>query len=163
MRDALPADAAAWIANLNAVGAEGRYVMTEVFARTREEIETQFKETDPTHQLWLVAEVDGRVIGGANASRGRHSKNAHSAELGVSVLREYRGLGIGQALMEAIIAWGRELGLAKIRLGVFATNAPAIGLYEKLGFREEGRLRKEVRIDGAYVDEVLMALWLRSV
>jgi RimJ/RimL family protein N-acetyltransferase len=160
VRHARPEDAEAHIANFNAIAAERIYVMTETFPRTVEEIRTQFRDAGPRSSLWLVAEADGRVIGGANLLRGRWEKNGHTAELGVAILAPYRGIGLGELLLRACLEWAREVGIRKVRLGVFASNERAIALYRKVGFREEGRLRREVVLDGRPVDEVLMALWL---
>lgn len=55
------------------------------------------------------------------------------------------------------MARAREFGLEKIELEVFATNAPAIGLYRGFGFREEGRRTRGRLVDGAYDDVLLMA------
>jgi ribosomal protein S18 acetylase RimI-like enzyme len=77
------------------------------------------------------------------------------------VTPEWRGRGVGSALMEAGIAWCRREGVEKIELSVYPGNTAARALYEKYGFREEGRLTghsKKQRI--GYLDEVLMGLWL---
>lgn len=160
IRSAYPGDAAAWIENVNAIAAEQVYLMTERFDRTVGEIEDQFRDSDAHVELWLVAEVDGKPVGGADFRRGKWSKNAHTAELGIAVRKEWRGLGIGDALMRAGIEWARAVGIRKLRLGVFATNDRAVALYRKLGFVEEARLHHEVILDGTPVDEVFMTLWL---
>lgn len=61
------------------------------------------------------------------------------------VAREWRGRGVGSALMQAAIAWGRDRGLHKLTLSVFPHNAAAIALYEKFGFVVEGRRVKQMR------------------
>jgi RimJ/RimL family protein N-acetyltransferase len=160
VRVARPYDAEAHIRNFNQIAAERVFVMTENFTRTVEEIRTQFGDADPNSALWLVAEVDGAVVGGANFLRGRWKKNSHTADLGIAILSEFRGLGIGEVLMQAGIEWARRVGVRKLKLEVFASNVRAIRLYGKLGFAEEGRLKGEVMLDGHPVDEVLMALWL---
>jgi hypothetical protein len=160
IRRARPEDAEAWIANANAVGSEMIYLMTERFSRTPEEIRRQFVETDPNLDLWLVGALDGLIVAGANFNRGRASKGNHVAALGVSVRKEVRGLGVGEAMMRHGIGWARSVGVKKLKLGVFATNERALGLYRKLGFVEEGRMKGEVIIEGKPVDEILMALWL---
>ncbi|HEV2315982.1 MAG TPA: GNAT family protein [Thermoplasmata archaeon] len=160
VRRAEPNDAEAWVANVSRVASERVYLMTEVFRRSVEEVRIQFAGADPTQDLWLIAEVDGRIVGGADFHRGSQSKNAHVAALGIALVREYRGLGLGEGVIRAGLAWARELGIRRVRLSVFATNGPALSLYRKLGFVEEGRLRGEVILEGAPVDEVLMALSL---
>jgi RimJ/RimL family protein N-acetyltransferase len=160
LRAARAEDAEAHIENWKAIGAEGVYLMTERFTRTVEEVREQFRDVDPRSALWLVAELEGRIVGGANLQRGRWAKNAHTADLGIAIRREFRGRGIGEVLLRAGLEWAREVGIRKVKLGVFATNDRAIALYRKLGFEVEARLKGEVVLDGQPVDEVLMALWL---
>lgn len=160
VRDAVPADASQWIENINAIGAERRFILTETFSHTVEEVERQFRDSNITNVLWLAGEVEGHLVAGADFRRGHHPKDAHVVSLGISVRKEFRGIGLGRAMMEVGLDWARERGVRKVRLGVFATNDPAISLYRALGFEEEGRLRGEVVIDGMETDEILMALWL---
>ena len=83
---------------------------------------------------------------------------AHHAELGLTVLQEFWGQGIGRRLMEAIVDWGRRQGLHKIYLKVHADNDRAIQLYQSMGFVEEGRLKDDVaRRTGGYCDTIVMA------
>ena len=63
----------------------------------------------------------------------------------MTVAREWRGRGVGSALLAAAIEWAREQGLHKLSLGVFAHNAAGIALYRKFGFVEEGRRVKQYR------------------
>ena len=84
------------------------------------------------------------------------------ADIGMLVAREWRGRGVGTALMEASIAWSRERGdIHKLSLSVFAHNAAAIALYKKVGFVEEGRRVKHYRRQsGELWDSVEMGLLL---
>ena len=71
------------------------------------------------------------------------------------------GRGVGRALLEDLIAWCRARGVVKkINLGVVPSNESAIALYRSLGFVEEGLCRRRFKIDGAYVDDLQMGLWL---
>jgi RimJ/RimL family protein N-acetyltransferase len=160
IRRARPEDAGAQVANFNEVIAERVYLMSERHPRTVDEVRAQYRDANPRSELWLVAEVGGAVVGGGNFTRGKWSKNAHTADLGVAIRAEFRGLGLGEAVMRAGIEWARDVGIRKLKLGVFATNDRAIALYRKLGFVEEARLRGEVELDGRAVDELLMVLWL---
>ena len=60
-------------------------------------------------------------------------------ELGMLVDRDWRGRGVGSALVQAAISRARGQGLHKLCLEVFAHNTAAIALYRKSGFAEEGR------------------------
>jgi RimJ/RimL family protein N-acetyltransferase len=160
IRKAEPTDAEAHIANTGAIAGERVHLMMDEFVRSVPEIQEQFRSADPHRVIWLVAEVGGRLVGGASFQRGRWTKSMHTAELGVALLPEARGRGIGEALMREGIEWARGEGIRKLKLGVFATNERAIALYRKLGFQEEARLKDEVMLDGRPVDEILMALWI---
>ena len=63
--------------------------------------------------------------------------------------------------MDEAMKWARASGITKVELEVFPHNAPAITLYRKLGFEEEGGRRRYL-IGGHHVDAVLMAIgWTR--
>lgn len=83
-----------------------------------------------------------------------------SATLGILIGRaEHRGRGLGaEAMRLAIDYCWRHLNLRRLTLSVQAGNAPAIALYERLGFETEGTLRSVQFIDGAWIDLRLMAL-----
>ena len=66
-------------------------------------------------------------------------------EIGMMVASDWRGRGIGSALVAAAIDSARARGLHKLTLSVFPHNEPAIALYEKFGFVEEGWHPKHVR------------------
>jgi len=80
----------------------------------------------------------------------------------MGVAAEHRGRGLGERLMRACIESARRQGLEKLELEVFASNAAARGLYRKMGFVEEGCLRRKRKFEGAYDDLVCMALFLNE-
>jgi RimJ/RimL family protein N-acetyltransferase len=89
----------------------------------------------------LVAVADGEVIGSVHVEASRHG----FGEIGMAIVREWRGRGVGSALLAAAIEWARGRGLHKLSLGVFPHNTAAIALYRKFGFVEEGRRVKQYR------------------
>ncbi|MCI4363198.1 MAG: GNAT family N-acetyltransferase [Thermoplasmata archaeon] len=159
IRRAGPRDAEAVIAHVNAVGAEGIHIMTEKLRRTPREEKVVFRNADGRAGLYIVASVDGEIVGSADIERGRQTKNRHTASLGIAIRKDSRGLGLGLAMMRTLIAWARSVGIRKVTLGVFASNTPALALYRRLGFTEEGRLRGQVILRTKPVDEILLALW----
>ena len=92
---------------------------------------------------------------------GAQYKVKHRAEFGVNVLKEYWGLGIGRALMEACIQCAREAGYVQLELEVVADNERAVSMYKRAGFVEYGRNPKGFcsRTAG-YQELVLMRLEL---
>jgi len=108
-------------------------------------------------RIFLVAEMEGRIVGISNMQRYEKLPERHAAISGVSVAKGYRGLGIGTRLIEAMLAWAREKGLRRIELKVFARNSGAIALYERLGFVKEGYHKMSLWKQGVWVDEWTMA------
>lgn len=114
--------------------------------------------------LILVAEANGRIAGLLNFEAGRLRRTAHQGQFGIALRREFRGMGIGPLLIETLMRWaGAHPRIERVWMGVFAGNAHAIHVYRKLGFVEEGRLRRHVRLgDGQYEDEILMARFVKN-
>ncbi|WP_144142763.1 GNAT family N-acetyltransferase [Paraburkholderia sp. BCC1884] len=105
----------------------------------------------------VCAWLDGRIVGHAGLELYRPSR-AHGACLGISVHDDYHGRGVGTALMQALTGSADgSLGLRRIELTVFADNVPAIALYRKFGFVEEGRSRAYAMRDGVLADALHMA------
>lgn len=70
-----------------------------------------------------------------------------------------RRQGYGREALELGIAYcWRQLNLTRLALTVYAHNAPALALYEAIGFEREGLLRRALFIDGGWIDVVPMAL-----
>ena len=88
-------------------------------------------------------------------------KTRHRAEFGISIVKEYWGLGIGRALTESCIACAREAGFLQLELEVVADNKNAISLYEACGFVEFGRNPRGFKNrQGNWQELVLMRLEL---
>ena len=105
----------------------------------------------------LVAVAGDEIVGSLHIERSRHG----FGEFGMAVARDWRGRGVGSALIAAAIEWAREQGLHKLSLGVFAHNTAAIALYRKFGFVEEGRHVKQYRrSSGELWDSIDMGLLL---
>jgi RimJ/RimL family protein N-acetyltransferase len=105
----------------------------------------------------IVATVGDEVVGGIWVD----GPFFGFGEIGMLVAREWRGRGVGSALVAAAIDWGRERGLHKLSLGVFPHNDAAIALYRKHGFEVEGCLRKHIRrANGELWDLIEMGLLL---
>ncbi len=82
----------------------------------------------------------------------------HCGRLGMGLLPAWRGQGIGRRLAQTCLADAWHKGLTRVELDVYASNLPAIRLYETLGFRLEGRKVNARFLDGVYDDILFMAL-----
>ena len=160
IRTAQPDDAEALLIYIRTL-AEG----TEFFVMEPDE----FPETVEEEQVWiqdhlddpgkiiLLAETDNRIIGSITLEAGIFRRTAHRGGLGIGVAEEYRGRGIGEALIQTLLDWAaRTTSIEKVTLDVFADNTRAIGLYKKLGFIEEGRRIRDIKRGDEYVDTIMM-------
>ena len=134
-----------------AVAAERTGIATEppvdVEART-----AQFSSTIASS---IVAVTDGQIIGMIHVEVSRHG----FGEFGMLVDRDWRGRGVGSALLQTAIDWSRAQALHKLCLEVFAHNTAGIALYRKYGFVGEGRrVRQYRRASGELWDSIIMGL-----
>jgi RimJ/RimL family protein N-acetyltransferase len=112
----------------------------------------------------IIAEYDGKIIGNIDFNNKSHRRRIkHRGDFGMGVIKDFRGKGIGKLLISELIGWARlpNNPVEKIELMVMSENEPAIHLYKSLGFQEEGRVTKEIKMpDGRYIDGISMGLWL---
>ncbi|HEY3962334.1 MAG TPA: GNAT family N-acetyltransferase [Gaiellaceae bacterium] len=127
-----------------------RRALAELFAAVVEEnvglgteppVDVEARATSYNLDGVFVAVAGGVPVGSIHVYGGRHG----FVEVGMAVIREWRGRGIGSALMDAAEQWARANGHHKLSLSVFAHNEAAIALYRKHGFVEEGRRVKHYR------------------
>lgn len=115
------------------------------------------------HGIYLVAERDGLIVGHAFLKFLRLQSLRHVAQLNIGVHKGYHEQGIDTQLMKNLIELARASNvIEKIELCVRASNFRAIALYKKMGFLEEGYLKRALKIEGRYIDDILMALHIKG-
>jgi RimJ/RimL family protein N-acetyltransferase len=108
----------------------------------------------------LVADDGGHVVGWCDIRRETIPVYAHVGHLGMGLLPDYRGQGIGTRLLRAAIDEARAAGFERIELSVYGGNARAAALYRKAGFAHEGTRVRGRKLDGEYDDVHMMGLVL---
>jgi len=108
----------------------------------------------------FVAIMNNEVVGWCDISPLKYEGFRHCGELGMGIHKHYRGMGIGRQLITRTLQKAKEIGLERVELEVFASNTPAIRLYERMGFKVEGIKKKARKIDGKYDDLIMMALFI---
>ena len=151
---------------IRAAGDEDRVPLAVLFAAIAEErdgiateppVDIEARAASWSLDRTLLADAGGEIVGSIHVDVSRFG----FGEIGMAVARDWRGRGVGSALLDAAIGWSRERGLHKLSLGVFAHNARAIALYRKFGFVEEGRRVKHYRrSSGELWDSIEMGLLL---
>ena len=161
VRSAQSEDAAALLAYIRPVAQETEFFVLEPdeFPATQEQERKWIQDhLDDPGKIVLLAETAGAIIGNVSFENGPYRRIAHRGSLGIAVVGEWRGRGVGTALLQTLLEWAEASPLIeKVGLEVFATNETAIRLYKRLGFVEEGRRFKDIkRGPGDYVDTVAM-------
>jgi GNAT superfamily N-acetyltransferase len=135
------------------VAAEGRWIGTEPgFDRERYRSNWMRWIDDPRF-LMLVAHDGERIVGNLAV----YPDLEYGFQLGMLVAADFRGAGVGRALLEAAIGWARDHAIAALHLFVFPHNERALRLYRSLGFIEIERYPADVkRKSGEVWDTILM-------
>jgi ribosomal protein S18 acetylase RimI-like enzyme len=110
--------------------------------------------------VFLVAEHNSVIIGTTGIDS-RIWRQSHIGEFGITIKKGYRGIGLGTYLMKEIIKLAKGKLKPKpriLRLTVFPTNKPAMGLYKKLGFKVVAKIPKQIQYKGRLISEVIMLL-----
>lgn len=85
-------------------------------------------------------------------------RRKHVGQVGMSIHDDWQGKGVGSALMAAAIDLADNwLNLSRLELDVFIDNEPAIALYKKFGFVNEGTFKNFAYRNGQFVDVYAMA------
>ena len=109
-------------------------------------------------EIRLIAVEDNRIVGWCDIETNDREGFSHAGKLGMGILKEYRGQGIGSKLLKETLSAAKAGHLERVELDVYASNTTAIKLYEKFNFQIEGRKRKARKLDETYDDIIVMAL-----
>jgi len=129
---------------------------------TNRELVTSWAEhVDVKRVIPLVAEVGGRIVAQGTLHRGR-GYNRHVAEVRIFVCREFRGRGVGSALLYGLVDVAKLVGLHHIFVLPVSSKPNEVRAFEQLGFRTEGVLRDRfMDAEGNTFDVIEMALHLK--
>lgn len=161
LRSAEPSDAAAMIDYLKVTAGETPFLLRypdEVnFTEEGERILLQSRSDDPS-VVMLNAWVGGRLAGNCTLTpKGARRKICHRADVSIALRKAYWGLGLGKALLTRVLALAKELGYEQVELEVISGNDRALGLYQRLGFVQTGRMPNAFQYDnGTCRDEIQM-------
>jgi L-amino acid N-acyltransferase YncA len=156
IREAAIEDADA-IARIYNEGIEDRCATLETELRSADERTEWLRRRGPRHPV-VVAVDDGGVVLGWGSLNQFNPRPAydHVVDFSLYVSRDQRGGGVGSALLGAVESRARALGYHKMVLAAFPSNAAGMRLYERRGFTTVGVYHEQGRLDGRWVDVVLM-------
>ena len=129
------------------------------FSKTLAEEEEFIESHSGPSFLCLLAIAADEVIGSLGFRGGTLARTGHAGTFGVAVAKGWRGVGVGSAMLQRLIAWAKQHPeIERIGMEVFESNANALRFYGRFGFQEEGRHRAAMRLGDRRVDTIQMAL-----
>lgn len=162
LREAIPDDAADLLQVSQKIAEETDFlIMDEVGLGLNEEmLSLQLADLyESENNLLLLAFADDKIIGMASVKATPEFTVSHIGEIGISILKEFWGIGLGTALLDEVIYWSENASpLRRLELTVQERNERAIHLYQKFGFETEGTMKRGARdAQGEFLDVLLMS------
>jgi L-amino acid N-acyltransferase YncA len=149
-------DDAAAIAEIYNQGIEARIATFETRLRAPDDIAETLRAGEGRYPF-LVAEVNGRVLGWASVSSYRARECYRGiGEFSIYVHEDARGKGVGRVLLPALIDAAERAGFWKLLSRVFPFNHASLRLCAACGFREVGVYEKHAQLDGEWLDVVIV-------
>lgn len=138
---------------------ETKYMLYEPGERKKdiEKMKNILKDFENTKSAFFVVEDDNELVGYIACKRSPLQRIKHIGYIVVGIRQDYGNQGIGTKLFEAVDQWANSAGLTRIELTVMAHNTRAVHLYEKMGYKIEGKKERSIMIDDMYIDEYYMA------
>ncbi len=160
IRPARQEDIGGIVGAIRQVAEEKLYIEAESVAEALDHQDVLLRKNEVESRMFFVAVVDDDVVGWAHVEAPETEKLRHNAELTFGVVEDYRGHGIGNHLFERALEWAKSNGYEKVYQSVPATNEEAIDYLEDKGCYVDAVREDHYKIDGEYVDEVMLALTL---
>jgi L-amino acid N-acyltransferase YncA len=149
-------DDAAAIAEIYNQGIEDRVATYETELRSAEDQQAWLQAIADSYPT-VVAQLDDEIIGWAGAGPYRDRECYRGiGEFSMYVRRDWRRRGVGDLLLAGLISEADRLGLWKLLSRIFPFNEASRALCRKHGFREVGVYENHARLDGRWLDVVIV-------
>ena len=161
-RSAQPEDAAAIVTIFNPIIESGKYTVFD--SAFTVEAERDYIVSFPARGVFHVAvrQTDNKIVGFQSLEPFETYTHAfdHVGVVGTYVDLAERGQGIARQLFAATFEAARQKGYEKIFTFIRADNPAALATYQRQGFQIIGTARRQAKINGSYVDELMVEKFL---
>ena len=162
IREAQSTDAQSIIDHKVLVGDETDFLTfsgSEVSSELSLELDKIDRYAKSYNQIYLVSFIGEQLVGVSDISSSYKPRLRHLGELGISVIKEHWGKGIGKTILQYMIDWSYQSGvIRKLNLFVQLENTRAIQIYEQLGFEKEGIQKRALFVNNTFEDGMHMGL-----
>ena len=149
---------------INSLVEEKAYITVQKKLTLKEErgyLKKVAQETKNKNAVYLNLDINGKVCGNARVSLIDSGPRKHMGELGISIMKEARGKGLGEKLFKKIVEKAvKELKVRIITLYVVSENKVAINLYKKMGFKKISTIKKGYNHYGKLLDNIIMIKYI---
>ena len=160
VRPAIETDRSGLVGVIRQVASGKTYTEAESVADIIDHEETVVQNSPVRSRMFFVATISDEVVGWIHLESPELEKLSHTAELTLGVLEEYQGHGIGSHLLDRGLDWAERNDYEKIYNSIPSTNEEAVEFFESHGGEVEATRKNHYKIDGEYIDEVMMAVVL---
>ncbi len=164
IREAIPSDAEAILKFLKQVGSESDNLLIDsegLPMTVKQEQEYLEKNNKSINSKSFIGICDGKIISVAGFNGSERERIKHNTTLGISVLKDYWNLGVGNHMMNHLVNYCRMTKeINNVILEVREDNEFAIKLYEKFGFKQIGKYSNKVKIKDKFYNELIYELKL---
>ncbi len=124
-----------------------------------EEYQLIKKYQKESNSILLVAENGGNLVGNIDLTGSRRKKLQHTGMIGMGIHTQWQNQGVGTYLIQNVLDWaGNNDFISLIWLEVYATNQAGIALYQKMGFKEVGRIDAFFHENEKFIDKITMII-----
>lgn len=117
---------------------------------------------DKDNCLYIAAILENKIVGTLSFVASSRKRIEHRGDMGIAILKEFWGMGIGSSLMDYFLRWAYATEvIKKVDLQVREDNIHALNLYLKWGFKIEGRITRGININGQFYDIYCMGKNIR--
>ena len=157
LRPARPDDAPGIIAAVRSSAEERSYVLMEIYGRDAAAQRAYIETLDREHNLFLVAVVNGEIAGIlALIDSLVCSTPMPALAVGIHLVRQWRGHGIGSRMLRYALRWATAHGYPRLEADIFTTNKRSVHLFGKAGFREVQCRRRSIQVGAQQINEVVL-------
>lgn len=164
IRQGVPADAVALMDTIKTYLADSEYIpkYPQEFRLTLEKGEDWIRSfMEKENSLLLIAEHEGRIVGNIDLTGSHRQMMQHTAMVGMGMLKDWRSIGLGTALLSAAIDWAKANPILELLwLQVYTDNSAGMALYHKMGFKDNGIIPRYFKKGARYYDNLTMSLSL---
>jgi len=122
----------------------------------KEWLKNALKEIEKKRRIYFLAQDKGKIVGTCSCHL-KTERESHVGEIGISIRKEYRGIGLGKFLLSEVLKLAKKKLKPKIfRLSVYENNKIAQNLYKKLGFKRVAKIPKQIEYKGKLISEIIM-------